>query len=155
MFDLARGGPQWGVDGLVRAPLAQWECAWRAAQALPLAGAASDGSMRCCAGHRPATRTCHGRHGWARLADAGVSPTWLRKHCRNSAVAQNPYSRAREQPPLTRAQGAGNLRAAKSRLGLGYAALPDGRTSLLGNGAAAAQLAEVEAYFSPAIAALC
>ena len=89
-------------------------------------------------------------------------PTKLCKHCRNLWADQRYgpvplkrlFTRAHEQPQLPHAQGAGDLRAAKSRLGLGYEPLPDGGTSLLGGGAAAAQLAKVEAYFSPAIAAL-
>ncbi|KAK9840547.1 hypothetical protein WJX81_008453 [Elliptochloris bilobata] len=87
VFDFARGGPQWGVDGLVIGP----------PQAPVMGGMAGPDS-----------------------------PT----------------------------NGAGDVRTAKSRLGLSYAALPDGGTSLLGAGAATAVLAEVEAYYAPAIAAM-
>jgi len=56
--------------------------------------------------------------------------------------------------PDSPTQGAGDLRTAKSRLGLAYAALPAGQASLRGGAAAAARLAEVEVFISPALAAL-
>lgn len=58
--------------------------------------------------------------------------------------------------PDSPTRGAGDLRTAKSRLGLSYARLPEGagQSSLFGGGVATAQLAEVEVFFSPELAAL-
>ena len=55
--------------------------------------------------------------------------------------------------------GAGDMRKARSRLGLQYAARPDGRTLFGGDAAVdggrdGATLVEVECYYSPEIAAM-
>jgi len=50
--------------------------------------------------------------------------------------------------------GIGDLRKAKSRLGLSHEKLPDGGASLFGSEGAEVDLAEIEVFASPEIAAM-
>ena len=106
IFDYARGGPQWGADGLLIGPPKS-----------PVMG--------------------------------GFAGPEIRREVRWVLVV--------DVIKANLAQGtAGDLRMAKSRLGLSYEEIPldYGQTSVFGGGAATAELQEVEVYFCPEIARL-
>ncbi len=127
VFDFARGGPQWGAGDLARPP----------PPARATAGPARRGPRAHRNGATPAKTAALAMRG--QVIGAPAAPVM-------GGFAG----------PDTPTQGAGDLRTAKSRLGLAYAALPAGagQASLLGGAAAAARLAEVEVFISPALAAL-